>query len=278
MRDGESVRNAALIAEIDGMNQQSGVLNATHTDADGNTVEADGIECTKCKNRGYLYTLQGERIAIRPCECVKKRASVRRLKASGLSIETVRRCTFAHFIVTEPWQEDMCNLAKQYASEGAKDGRWFYLGGQVGCGKTHIATATARQLIISGYDVLYASWTEAAQRLKALVTDDEGYDRAIRPYQTTDVLLIDDFFKPYKRDSTPTVTSGDVHIAYDIINARYIGGKPTIFSSEWHLKQIEAIDPATGSRIHEMCRGYIANIKRDDNRNYRHKAREEVNP
>ena len=75
--------------------------------------------------------------------------SLWRLKKSGLE-KAVRAQTFKAFHAVTDWQRQMVDVAKRYLNDpdGAKSGAWLYIGGAVGCGKTHICTAVAGQLMI----------------------------------------------------------------------------------------------------------------------------------
>ena len=48
----------------------------------------------------------------------------------------------------------------------------------------------------------------------------------------------------------------ELRLMFDLINARYINHLTTIFSSEFPIKDITAIDAALGSRIYEMINPY----------------------
>ena len=68
------------------------------------------------------------------------------------------------------------------------------------------------------------------------VTEQGEYDEKINPFIDSDVLYIDDLFKS-RGTSVPMPTEPDVRLAYQIINARYASGKPTIISCEWYLRE-----------------------------------------
>ena len=48
----------------------------------------------------------------------------------------------------------------------------------------------------------------------------------------------------------------DLQVIFDIINARYLNHLTTIFSSEYKVLDIIAVDEALGSRIYEMVSPY----------------------
>lgn len=146
-------------------------------------------------------------------------------------------------------------------------GRVFFVGGQSGCGKTHICTALATCLINRGKSTRYMLWTSEAAKLKACVNDVD-YETLIWPLKSVDVLYIDDLFKPTGANSQPT--SADIRLAYEIINYRYnIGDKVTIISSERTVSEICDIDEATGGRIMEQAGEYCLNVSHDKAKNWR---------
>jgi len=239
----------------------------------GHLNETDGYDCPKCKNRGSIGFLDIEGDTIHPrypeCSCMAIRRSILRMKASGLE-NSIKDYTFKRFNVREPWQQKMVDMARRYLAEGVKDGRWLFIGGQPGCGKTHVCTAVAGKLLYEK-PLLYVVWPQISKKLKAIMYEAEEYEREIGKVETTDVLYIDDLFKPVIGDDGQKMrpTAADVKMAFEIINYRYINKLPTIISCEWQIGELADIDEATGSRISERSRDYCMAIGRDKARNYR---------
>ena len=92
--------------------------------------------------------------------------------------------------------------------------------------------------------------------------DEEYYQRMISKYQTCEVLLIDDLFKG-------RVNESDVNIIFEIINYRYLNYLPIIVSSEFTIEKLLTFDEGVGSRIYEICKDYVVEIKKDMRNNYR---------
>ena len=64
-------------------------------------------------------------------------------------------------------------------------------------------------------------------------------------------MYIDDLFKG-------SVTSADINLAYEIINARYgVKELRTIISTERSMQNIIGIDEALGSRIYQRSKNFI---------------------
>ena len=252
-----------LQVKADLFNQSSGHLNSL-----------DGIDCPLCRNRGYTEEVRftGYYYSIMvECPCMKRRKSWRRLQNSGMA-ESVRRLTFDTFVVESSWQDRIRRKAQQYVQEGSPG--WFYIGGAVGCGKTHICTASCGELLRENLNVRYMCWPDESVKLKGNVNEAE-YEGMIREFKDCDVLYVDDFFKVGRSISTTLVpTDADVKLAYQIINYRYMAKKKTIVSSEWMIDELMDFDEATASRIYEMSRGYTLQIARNRDRNHRYQSEE----
>lgn len=242
--------------------------------AEGDRHLQDGYHCSACRNKGYIAKVIEDddgyfHQTICDCKCVPVRCSIMRMKRSGLK-DIITGYTFDKFEATEPWQQTMKNAAQEFVKnpEG-----WFFVGGQVGCGKTHICTAICREFLLAGRSVRYMLWRDDVVKLKASVTDSEAYQRMMDEYKNTDVLYIDDLFKTGKsiNGETQKPTSADINIAFEIVNYRYNNpGKITIFSTELTTDELIDIDEATGSRIYERSKAIT--IARDRNRNFRMKG------
>lgn len=234
---------------------------------DGDLNGDGSYDCNVCRNKGWIAVVEDGREALRECRCMKTRRSVWTMKRSGLE-NTIRKCRFDNFRTDEPWQKQMLDTAKAYTEEGMIKGAWFFIGGAVGSGKSHLCTAVVREALLKHVEAVYVSWTQESTRIKAAITEPDEYAGMVNRLKDAELLYIDDFFKPYQ-DMPPT--AADVRLAYEILNHRYVNRKPTVISSERYLDEIEDTDEATGTRIYEMSRGYMLNITRDAARNQRKK-------
>ena len=236
----------------------------------GNLNESDGYNCDKCHNKGYVSEkAQNEQFGYwyekrMPCKCAKTRETLKRAKRSGLG-NIITDYTFDKFIATDNWQKSLKEKAQRFCKDDSAD--WFFVGGQVGAGKTHICTAIAGHYIKAGYETQYMLWIEESKKLKALVTEYHEYQKAISPYKDAPVLYIDDFLKT-RQGEMPT--QADINLAFEIINHRLMSdSKITIISSEKTLGEMLEYDEATMSRIFMECGEYKNIIERDRNKNYR---------
>lgn len=225
-----------------------------------------GYECQLCRNKGVIYYDVNGEIVSKKCSCLPIRQSVSRIKSSGLE-EPLQNLTFETFKVENEYQKQWFDKAKSYAESG---NGWFYMGGQVGAGKTHLCTAIAGNFLKIGKSLRYMQWESDSAALKQIANKPE-FTSMIEPFKESDVLYIDDFFKT--KAGMP-VTPADIGLAFQIINYRYINKELiTIISSERTLAEIVEIDEALGSRIYEMTTPETRiNIKKDPRKNFRLKG------
>lgn len=216
-----------------------------------------GYQCAACRNRGNYAVLVDGVMAMQQCKCIEVRRCIRLMKDSGINSSY----TLQNFKASSDWQRSLLAAANRFLLSADC---WFFAGGQVGSGKTHICTGVVRELLQKGVPARYMLWRDAAVKIKAVVGKPEEYSALVEPLKTIDVLYIDDFLKS-NSDPTPA----DFNLAFEIINARYNRKLVTIISSEYYLDEITEMDEAVGSRIYERSAGCLVNIGRDSRRNYR---------
>ena len=193
------------------------------------------------------------------------------IKKSGLS-GVIREYTFNKYVPKEKWQETAKIKAIEYSKN--PNGNWFYIGGAVGTGKTHLCTAITASFLQRNIAARYMLWRDEIVHLKANINNSEEYERAISELKSAPVLYIDDFFKTSRAEfGKPKIpTASEISIAYEIINYRYMNRKLiTIFSSEYTIDELLDIDEAVGSRVFERTKenGYCISIDREQGKNYR---------
>lgn len=219
---------------------------------------SEGV-CPVCGGVEYIFLRNenGELVS-RDCKCAAAARSWRWLTRSGLA-GLAQRYTFEGYQTGEPWQKAAKDAALRFLEDGR--GKWFFIGGTSGAGKTHLCTALSVRLIEAGIPLRYIQWRSDIPPIKAAVNDAERYEAAMEPLKQVRALYIDDFWKG-------SVTEGDKNIAFDLLNCRYIDSrKITILSSELTLEKIIGVDAAAGGRIRERAGEFVLNIK--GNRNWR---------
>lgn len=234
----------------------------------GTLDKEDGYNCDLCKNKGHIAYIKDDMssLYLSECKCMPIRKSIQRMTKSGMNGD-FNKCTFEDFNTADDWQRKLKQKAMDFC--GDDSAKWFFIGGQVGCGKTHICTAIVKHYLLSGKNVIYMLWCEESKRLKAVANDDR-YSTGLKKYLDAEILYIDDFLKTRKGVAP---TDADINLAFEIINHRVIGGdKITIISSERTLDELIEFDEATMSRIFEKAGNYRLNIPQDMKKNYRLKG------
>lgn len=214
--------------------------------------------CPRCHGQGLFYDEATDTAHF--CACRPIRRALGKLRQQGLD-QAARAMTFLSFDAQDAWQQKMLRAATAYAAQ--KQPPWLYLGGQTGCGKTHLGTAAAVALSLAGREFRYMPWAVEVFTLKSLALD-EGRSQRMQELIDAPVLYIDDLFK-----SNPT--EADKHIAFEILSARYTrDDRPTIISSERTIAELLEIDEAIAGRIAERCTpAFILTIPRDRHKNHR---------
>ena len=100
--------------------------------------------------------------------------------------------TFDKFQTESPWQEAVKNSALKFLED--HDRKWFFIGGQVGAGKTHLCTAMVGEFLKRGISAKYMLWRDEALKLKAVVNDDTAYSNLIKPLENRSCALHRRFF------------------------------------------------------------------------------------
>lgn len=208
---------------------------------------------------------------VQECACKKMKRARANIERSGLA-DTLEELTFDRYKDAAEWQKNAKEKARAYASSiigGTYTGKkpWFFIGGNVGSGKTHLCTAICGELLNNNHAVTYMQWLTDARTLKAHVKDAD-FESLVSRFVDAPVLYIDDLFKQQNRGNL-TPTDADVRIAFEIINRRYIKNLPTVISSEWFLSELLGVDAGTFSRVVERAKDYAVKIGRDPSRNWR---------
>ena len=247
-------------------------LDAHLNDGVGHLHEKDGYDCPICHNQGLLYRRDENTGTLLSwqCTCKKERAAIRTKQANGAPKKSEHQ-TFDTYNADTDWRQEFKQSAMSF-TQNCIDGSlgWFFIGGQPGSGKTHLANAIQNVLIGADKRVLYMSWREESARLKALLNSD-GYTPAVQKYKAAEVLFIDDFLKT-RREANGTYclpTDGDMNLAFEIIKYRDENNLVTVLTSEFTVNAIHEFDQSVGGRIKQRCGAYCFNILPDSGKDYR---------
>lgn len=157
-----------------------------------------------------------------------------------------------------------CDSAKLVKSNGFG----IYLYGSRGVGKTHLSACMANELLHKLFPVCFTNFFEIQRDLRACFGTKNKETAIVDRLATVDFLFIDDI----GTERVMTADGADLWTQekmYDIINRRYNEKLPTIFTSNYGLKELSSVRGVarkTIDRIYEMTCG--ADIK-IDGENYR---------
>lgn len=225
--------------------------------------QKNSYNCQICKDTTWILDNTGR--GVERCKCYEIIKVKEQWEASGLKTDDLDK-TFATYEHWSSLSKNMKNAATNYylrfkEIEKTKHNSIMFCG-QPGSGKTHLCIALANNFIKKdGKRVVYMPYRDVITKLKQNILDKEYYKNIVGKYQLAEILLIDDLFKG-------KVNETDINIMFEIINYRYINKLPIIVSTEYLVEEMLSFDEAIGSRIYEMSKKFIVEIKGQEN-NYR---------
>jgi DNA replication protein DnaC len=232
----------------------------------GRQLRRNLYKCDICRDTGW--TLEPQRDAAplaRECQCMEMDKIKRQWIEAGINPE-LSNLTFKNFMVWNESSKRIKDTARAYYMNFDEIRRSRHNSilfcGQVGSGKSHASIALALNFLRKGIKVLYVSYRDMMTSAKQSKFDAKNYSKIISKCQNCEVLLLDDMFKG-------KIDGEDLNIIFEIINYRYMNFLPIICSTEFTMERLLNYDEGIGSRIKEMCEGYIVEIKRDKMDNYR---------
>lgn len=236
-----------------------------YNDSEGELNKEDGIECEKCKNKGFYQFLKNGSTYTTYCECYARRMQIKRARNSGLGEYLNMRSK--DFKADTEWQRTIKDKMIEFCQEHTEDNVWFGIVGAIGSGKTMACSIISNHLLYNlNRNVQYVTWTDFISRLKRDMMGDntEVVSEYLQEIKKVDVLFLDEVLKKYN--------DTDLKYLMEIINYRYTNNLKTLITSEKLLDELLDIDEATFSRAVEKSKGYFLTIPRGREKNYRLKG------
>lgn len=239
------------------------------------------IYCTKCgEEKISVHKHYTGVIVARRCICSKcyeeeqkrlkeeeerknKFARIEKLKKRSLIDERYANKQFSDLDLTNNSFKKAYDRCKKYcdiASEVYENGYGIYLYGNSGVGKTLLTACMANELMEREYPVLFTNFFEILKAIRNTFNNKstETDDSIINDITEVDFLFIDDLgTESLSKNSGDNFTQDKI---FEIINKRYNKKKPTIFSSNYQIKELVSsrnFMDKTVDRINEMSSAVI---------------------
>lgn len=225
----------------------------------------DGVDCPKCLNRGVFARIGDDGyVRIVECDCKKKRSQARLSRLTGIPEAASKKMTFETFDVKAEWQGKMLERAENFLMSNADI---LFLGGQTGCGKTHLGVAASNAAVSVGIQTLMISWPSASKSLKSKANSPEYFEE-IAVYKNAGLLFIDDFLS-----AGGIPSSADLSIAAEIVSERLALCRRMVICSPYTLRELYNLLPKISGEIYEHAKGFYFNIVHDTSKDFRLKSK-----
>lgn len=161
--------------------------------------------------------------------------------------------TFDTFHVTETTQK-VFNFAKQWAENFHEHAKGYYIFGDFGSGKTHLAVASLLEVHrlhdITGAFLVCADFLE---ELKNNFKDSDRLKQTFELYAKAPLLVIDDLGEG-RKEKDGTLSEWANEQLFRLINYRYEFDLTTIITSTLNPSRLlQVVTPSVASRLPEMC-------------------------
>lgn len=215
-------------------------------------------ECPDCGGTGWrIETRAGWEVAV-PCPC-RRDLGVERLLVACRIPPRYRECTLESFELWDPGSPSLGQAkrrTREFVDSYPAVSRGLLFMGQAGIGKTHLAVAALKELVVEkGARGLYVNFMELVQELQ-LSFDGSGRNRdeILRPVAAAELLVLDEL-------GTGKLTPWVSDLMYLVVNSRYMEKRITLVTtnfSDFPKRQGEEsltdrITAPVRSRLFEMC-------------------------
>jgi DNA replication protein DnaC len=215
------------------------------------------MSCPLCNGSGWKHIEQDGRTAVTRCDCWRQAFSQRLLSNAGIP-PRYQRCELSRFVTygNEKLVKAVAQSRLLVEKFPVVDKGLFFLG-PPGVGKTHLAAAILRELILrNGVHGLFAGVPELLRAIRNTYNPDVPGSEAdvLQPVLRAELLVLDDIGK----EKTSEWVLETLNL---IIDARYNGKRVTIITSNFDVSEDDTdpdgLQARVGfrifSRVKEMC-------------------------
>lgn len=227
--------------------EREALLRQHHIDPADLEVKWD---CPRCQNTGWLPAQLEGSVMVKParkCSCLLREEIEDLYRSAGIT-GPLREQTFDHFDLTvyPPPDRDhmarvvqLCRRFAEKVAEGTQE-ESLLLTGDVGRGKTFLASAIANVAVAAHRSVVYFTFSEFMDLIRlSKVESDEEYRDGVQRLLDADLIVLDDL-------GAEKVTEFVAQELFTIINHRLNRQLPMVVSTNLTAAEIEE---AYGSRI-----------------------------
>ena len=219
--------------------------------------QAPGV-CERCGGTGWVLEAEDGIELVRRCECAEGERRRRLLDGAQIPAR-YRHCSLETF---ELWNADDPTLAKARAAVQEfidlypDVDRGLLLMGGVGTGKTHLAVAALRALILDkGVRGRFADFTSLVLEIQMTFGTSISSRGILAPLVQAELLVLDEL-------GAGKATQWVMDLLYYLVNTRYLEGRTTVFTTNFSdfprtaaEESLESrVSARIRSRLFEMCR------------------------
>lgn len=165
--------------------------------------------------------------------------------------ERFQSSSFDTYVASNEGQQKALRICLDYANhfaEKRKNGYSLILSGNVGTGKTHLATAVANSVINQGFTAVYTTTITMIRKIRSTWAkgSTKTEDEILAMFAKPDLLVIDEI-------GAQSGSEDEKLRLFDVINTRYEQMKPTLIIT--NLPIGERLREAIGDRALDRLRG-----------------------